>query len=182
MAVIHQIRVAWTGAIGTPGVSTFYCSGPAASMQASLVTFFTNEKSLIPAAYNITVPNTGTDIDTATGQPSGTWTGGTATTIAGTGAGNYSAPSGACIIWHTGSYLNGRELRGKTFMVPLMATCYATNGTLNDTDRAGMQSDANVLRGSAGTMVVWSRRAGAVATVSSATVADKAAVLRSRRD
>jgi hypothetical protein len=181
VTTIHQVRVEWSGAPGMPGVSTFYCSGTISQFRTDLTTAFTADKSLIPADVTITVPNTGSDIDSGTGQVVGTWTSGDPNTIACTGTGNYSSPVGMVVIWHTGVYLNGRELRGKTFLVPTVASTFSTDGSLNDTDRLGVQNDFNTLAGTTADMVVFSRTAGAIASVTSATVSDRPAVLTTRR-
>jgi hypothetical protein len=182
MTDIKQVRVAWTGAIGMPGVSTFYCTGDVATFRTALTAFFTADKSLYPSIVTITVPNTGSVIDSDSGLVTGTWTSGTSTSIACTGTGNFSAATGMVVNWHTGIYVGGRELRGKTFLVPMVVSTLSADGTPNATDRAGVQSDANTLAGTTASMVVYSRRANTIASVSSATVPDIAAVLRSRRD
>jgi len=182
MPTIHQFRVRWAGMVGAPGVSTFYCSGTPATFKTALEAFFTADKSLYPSSITITVPNTGSDIDSGSGLTVGVWSSGSEAPITCTGTGSYAAPAGMVVNWHTGAYINGRELRGKTFLVPTVVSTMATNGTLTDTDRAGVQADANTLRSSAATMVIYSPTSASIATVTSATVPDKVAVLRSRRD
>lgn len=181
MTTIHQVRVAWTGAKGLPGVSTFYCTGTMETFRAALHNFFNADKSLYPSSVTITIPSTGSDINSDTGLVTGVWTSGTDDAIACTGTGAYAAPAGMVVNWHTGIYVGGRELRGKTFLVPMITTTFQSDGSLNDTDRAGVETDANTLADTTASMVIYSRSTNTIASVASASVPDLVAVLRSRR-
>lgn len=182
MVTIHKIRVAWTGLPGAPGVSTFHCSGPPGTMMADLRTFFEAVKATLPTSCVLTYPSTGVDIDSSTGLATGTWSASAPSPTTGTNPAAYIAPAGAVVNWKTGFFAGGRELRGKTFLVPLASDTYQNDGSLNNTNRTSFQTAATALVSSGGNMIIYSRRNGATAPVTSATVPDKAVVLRSRRD
>lgn len=105
--------------------------------------------------------------------------------VTGTGTAAYSAPSGAVVNWITGVFINGRRVRGRTFIVPLSTNAYFGDGTLAGGTIATIGGAANTLQNGVPNLVV----AGGVgvgggyeATVTGASVPDRAAILRSRRD
>src|SRR3954468_8444696 len=55
------------------------------------------------------------------------------TVITGTGAGNFSAVTGSCIVWRTQQSSGRRMLMGRSFMVPLGTTAFTTAGILSAT-------------------------------------------------
>jgi hypothetical protein len=101
-------------------------------------------------------------------------------------SGAFAAPAGARVHWNTDAIVSGRRLRGRTFIVPIATAAYDTNGTLTSTFRTALQSAANTFITSGGTanveVSVWSPTHGVQADVTSASVPDEAAILRSRRD
>lgn len=116
-----------------------------------------------------------------------------ATTLAartGVGTGNYSASSGACVNWYTNVVRNGRRIRGRTFLVPFAGNSLGPDGTLDNTGLTNLTTNTAALIAAAGDgdLGVWARPTapgasdGVWAVVTSFTIPDKAAVLRSRRD
>jgi hypothetical protein len=75
----------------------------------------------------------------------------------------------------------GREIRGRTFVVPMATNAYDTDGTLAASTVSAFQTAANTVLTAAPTFRVWSRKGALAATCSSALAVDKAVVLRSRR-
>ena len=185
MAVLRRINVAWVGATGLPGVSVFYA--PAATdAGADLVTFFNAIKGLIPAVATITVPTSGDTIDDATGTLASGWSSGTGAAIACTGGGNYWSGVGAYINWGTTTIVNGRRLRGRTFICPLTINQSDSNGTLLAACVTTLQTASTTLAGS-GHLSIWHRPStpgasdGTSGLVSSALVPDQVTSLRTRR-
>jgi hypothetical protein len=84
--------------------------------------------------------------------------------------------------------INGRRLRGRTFLVPLGSTFYTTDGTPIETARTNIAAAAAVLIANTGgpPLGVWRRPSpsgvGVLGVATTASVPDKAAVLKSRRD
>jgi len=86
------------------------------------------------------------------------------------------------IHWRTGSFIGGRELRGKTFL-PGMTEGENVQGVMDGTVNGLILGYANTLRAVANPALgVWSRKSAAISTVSAAQVPTKWAVLRSRKD
>lgn len=182
MATLHQVRIAWSGTLGGPGVSTFYFDATGAPPVSAAKTFFEAIKAYLPTAVVLTYPSSGITIDTATGQAVGAWSGTAPTNTTGTGAGAFSRASGAVVNWKSGAYVNGRELRGKTFLVPLIGGAYSSNGNIDSTVLGVLQTAATNYAAAINGLRIWSKATASAATVTSAQVATKVAVLRSRRD
>jgi len=150
------------------------------------MTFFGAVKGLIPSVTTITVPTNGDLVDDITGVLSGSWTGGTGGATACTGAGNYFAGVGAYINWGTPLIINGRRLRGRTFICPLTVNQSDSNGTLLAAAVTTLTTAASTLAAT-GHITCWHRPTspgasnGASATITSATVPDQVTSLRTRR-
>lgn len=199
MAPIHRVRTTWTGMTGGPGVSTMYCTD-ISPFRTALAAFWLNVYDYIPATTLLTVEATGDIIDGTSGELTGAWTDGTPHLLPGAAPNaGYSAASGAVVNWLTNTILDGKRLRGKTFMVPLAANAYGLDGTLLDAVVTDLrQGAATFVTAVANNFVVWrpnrvasdgdathppvTERAGGFGPVVLSTIPDKAAVLRSRRD
>jgi hypothetical protein len=168
-------------------------------------TFWTAIGNYTPTGVVTTRRNTGRKIDEATGKATGVWTESTEQSVTGTGLGNWSAASGACITWHTNAFINGKEVRGRTFIVPLAGNTYSAVGGISSTVANAIQTAANNLRIALGQdLRVWARpfegrdasgtpgqpgykpaipaRVGTSWPISTVVVHTQGAVLRSRRD
>lgn len=192
MATIARIQVAWSGFVGAPGVSTFYCLD-AATFRPGLVAFIYAATNDLPTTVTTTVPSTGDLIDEVTGDITGAWSDGTDAVTTGLTTGTYPAPSGLVVNWLTDTVIAGRRVRGKTFFVPLGGSRYDTNGSIDGATVSAFQSRATtLLAASPGQMLLWHRPTlagspsgvtpGEGVPVTGFRVPDLAAVLRSRRD
>lgn len=112
-------------------------------------------------------------------------------TSAGNGA--YAAPAGGKVAWRTAAVVRGRRLVGQTFIVPLCGQALDANGTIAAATVTRLRNAADALLSAAAAnatpLRVWSRPnpdegipVGTSAPVATASVPDKAVVLRSRRD
>lgn len=186
MANITRITATWSGVPGLPGYTNFYFND-ALGMVDSVVAFFDAMKNAIPSNIAITVSPDGDVLDAATGELTGTFTGTGGGVVGGGGNTEHAGPAGAVVNLGTSSINRGRRVRGRFFVVPLSAAVFDSNGSLIDSwlspARAGA---AAFLAATSGEYVVWSRprsgSGGMAAPVTSITVPDLAAVLRSRRD
>lgn len=90
--------------------------------------------------------------------------------------------SQALVRWATGSFVAGKQIKGRTF-IPGITKNGDTDGKLDGPTQTLIQGAANTLNGvTTPPLVVWSKRWALTATVSSASVWNQFAVLRSRRD
>lgn len=191
-----RVRTTFTGGQGAPYFSTFYFSSTVPETQAdadganahtgafwnSLEGAFTNQLSWA------------TDGNVDVMSPDGTLTGTfSVTPQSGVGAetGDPLPRSNQLLIrWSTGVFVNGRQVRGRTF-VPGLTELNSTNGAVGASTIALIQPAINTLALAVNPhLVVWSRpcddctppRLGEVAGVDSGSVWSQFAVLRSRRD
>jgi hypothetical protein len=202
MTSMFRVTTHTTGYTGAPGFTNFYfIHADPPSTQAQLAV--TNTRAFweavggsfpdswhyaIDAAVAVVEDVDGTISDYVTTTPP-------SQSVVGN-AGGYSAPSGLCIQWKTTGVVNSRLVRGRSFMVPLTSAAYQNDGTLNSSEVTKFQTAATTLRTNTGpTLCVWARpfdpvppattpahRDGSSHVVTASSVADKVAVLRSRRD
>lgn len=187
---ITKLQAVWTGFTGAPGYSNFYFNDALTGAQcntaaAAIRTFFAAVNSTLPNIATVQVGTVAWIHDTG-GPLTGTVTVSTpGSSVAGTGGTNYAGGVGYVVHWLTGVYLNGRQLRGKTFMVPATTAVFGPDGTVNATALTTIQNAVNAFVGMAGVVpVVWSNPPGPTGTAYSMTggsVQDRTAVMRSRR-
>lgn len=160
----------------------------AADARAAVMTLWQNMRTILPLGLTLTVENAVALIEDTTGdqtdeindptpgahaQPSGT--------------GGFASPVGASVQWNTTTFRAGRRVKGRTYMVPLVTSAYDTAGNLTTAARDVIVTAANAYLAADGQPVVWARPvdggpAGVAALITSHSVRDFAAVLRSRRD
>lgn len=185
MPTLRRIVVAWTGLTGLPGVSVFYAPS-ATDAGANIKTFLTANVASFPVPLTWSVPTSGDTIDDTTGTINGGWTGGTGGTVTATANVAYAAGVGAYVNWGTTGIINGRRLKGRTFMAPLITSGYDTSGTIASGTLTAMQTAATTLAASLN-LVIWHRPTtpggsdGESQAVSSALVPDQVTSLRTRR-
>lgn len=182
MTSLSQIRVQWTSTVGINGVSTFYAAGPVQDALDDIATFFVSCQALVPTDVTWVFPTSGNIINDVTGANVASWIGTAGGSFGGTGTGNYARPSGAVVNWHTGLFVAGRELRGKTFMVPLVSSAFDGDGNVASGSVSTLAAAGNALAGSSGQIVIYSPTGHTNGAVTSAAVPNLAVVLRSRRD
>lgn len=205
MAILGRLNVAWQNWPGAPGLTQLYFDDTS-SMQTNadaVRAFFDAVKALLPSGLSITVPGSGDRIEAADGTIQGSWSIATPpAVVTATGAGAYAGNAGAVIHWLTSGIVAGRRVRGRTFLVPTIATTFETNGSLTAGSITTMTTAANALiTATTPNMKVWSRpvkahteydrttgqptvvsaRAGSGVTVNGMRIPDLAISLRSRR-
>ena len=190
MATLHRLVITWQGpmVVGS-AVSVMHWDGSdsAEPPVADVVAAFEAAKAVFPLDLVITVPGTGDSIEDTTGELTGVWSTSGGDTVEGTGDYGTAAGVGACINWLTGGIIDGKKLRGRTFIVPIHALNYADDGTLAPTTFTVLSTLANDLQ-AAGPLAVWHRptTAGGSDGNSYGVIAnrlrDKVAYLSSRRD
>jgi hypothetical protein len=182
---IRKVPISWQTGVGGSGVSVFY-SEFGSDPTVALALFINTIRIYFPPVVTWTIPSSGDVVDVTTGQITGAWTGGTAASNTGTGAAPYVAGTGAFVRWATGSIVNGRRVKGRTFLCPLITTAFDAAGTLADTTVTAMNAAVATLV-STSDLVIWHRPStipgtdGAECPVLSGQVGDVVTSLRSRR-
>lgn len=197
MVEIAQVVTVHTGLQGLPGYTNWYFFGDPVSQSTldgyitASRTFWESIASHFPSAWRYAIQPDVSILNPADGalQRVMTATPGAQGTFGSTGA--YAGGVGACVTWNTGFVHGSKRLRGRTFLVPLIGTDYAADGTLVDSQLTGLRSAASTLAAVAG-FGVWGRpRAaapgvpaltGAWSAATGAQIRDHVAFLKSRRD
>lgn len=185
---LNRVRAVWTNFNGAPGYSNFYVSTTVTNI-TPIRTFFSTLINQLPAGLTITVPSSGDQINEANGAIVGGWTGTqSGAPVVGNVAntGPYAGGVGAVVEWKTSLLAGTRRVQGKTYIVPMISTGFAADGTLGNVAQTELRDSANALiTAMAGELKIWTRPrptiAGAGATVIAAVVPDLAAQMKSRR-
>jgi hypothetical protein len=183
---IQRLQVTLDGGSMGSGVATHYAT-PGGGCQPLLKAFWTSVASIMSGYVHIHVPNEGEEFDEATGALTGVWTFGTPVDITGGGTGAYAGGVGAAVGWSTSGIHYARKVRGRTFIVPLAANTYDTDGTLSAGTRTTLNNAANTLvSGAAGSLRIWcrpdpDRPIGAAFPITGGLVKDHVSWLKSRR-
>lgn len=193
MALMMRVTVKWSGGqIGSGFTNLFFTDGVSTAQLAadSVRTFFSDVLSAgahLPAGVTVSYPSNVDRIEPLTGLLINTVPITQPAALVGSGAGNYSAPSGFVVGWLTGDIVTGHRVIGRTFFVPLAQSAYESNGTLGVTFLSTAVTAANAFIGAAPEFIVWHRPASVAAAngsphvVLAAKINDKAAMLTSRR-
>lgn len=167
------------------GVSQMYFSedgGSAANALAAVNTFWTSARDAVHVSTTIRTSGE-IEVVNLAGEITGTIAAGDSVSRLGTDDSDPLPPQTQALVrWRTGIFTSGREIRGRTF-IPSGGEAFSVAGvpgggrlTTLATAAGSLVSDTN------SGLVVFSRTHAAQAIVSSAQVAPKFAVLRSRRD
>lgn len=184
---IEQGVFTWSGFTGAPGYTIQY-GLPGGNGVANLRGLFEGIKQYLPSIVRITYPSSGDVINQTNGQVTGQWTAtGQPQTVA-TGTGGFAAGTGLHINWITQTFVGGRRLTGRTFIVPVTVGCYSADGTLDNTVLSTIQTSVNTfIAASAGNFVIWHRPTskgandGLSATVTQGIVPDRVSRLKNRQ-
>lgn len=109
------------------------------------------------------------------------------TAITGSGAATYPGGVGAVVYWNTGAFNGGHKVRGRTYFVPLSSAAFANDGTLAAGLVTALQGAVNTFVATNPPPAVNTRdlgkpgRGNATYAVSSGTLKDRSAFLRTRR-
>lgn len=182
-----RIRSVTDGLPSAPFLTTHYFETSAESVAqeayAALGDFWEAMSVAVNHNANINIDPVMFIIDPVTGNTTGTFL---ATIPLGYAGGNTgdALPAGVSPIMQlrTGSYLAGREVRGRTFLPGLTQDqINIQSGTLNETSRDYLSAIGQALVDADLGWCVWSRKNGTADTVSVVNIAQSAGMIRSRR-
>lgn len=144
--LIDRLRVGLTGSQIGSGVATHYAL-PNHNGQAALSTWWSGCAAHMPSNVFINVPPDGDTIEVETGLLQNVWSDGVTHTYTGGQGGAHAAGVGVCITWLTAGIVNGKRIRGRTFIVPLGGSRFDTDGTILDNTLSGIREATNTLLG-----------------------------------
>lgn len=199
---IGELHVTQHGDIGGNGIARFHFHTPgeidftpvnAQSAAAALQAFYSTLKASYPSSITIQVESDFKILDALTGQLEGV---GSISTplppiVGGGSSASYAGGSGGRVNWKTGQVMDGRLMRGCTFIIPLASATYASSGGLLSTTQQVLLGAGNKLVADALAadvpLVVYRRpkalqtTGGATGEVIAAAVSTTPSALRSRR-
>lgn len=183
-----RVRVRWTGTtVVGGGLSTHYFTGTEDQTAAN------NAVAAVAAFWGAIDNQLGNSTSWSTDpivsvlDNSGNQTG-QFTVSSSSGSGSLSAlyapvATQGLVQWRTGSFINGRELRGRTFIPGIVAANVNGSGSPLNTFVTAVNTAAAALVGDPNSqLALWSKRFSAVSTISAGSMWTQYAVLRSRRD
>jgi hypothetical protein len=182
-----RLRVSWTGpGVVGPSVTTFFGVGAPTTFRGAVVGFLQAQAARLPDDVQLSIPNSGDEINAATGAIEGSWSSGTAAVVNGTSTAAFAIGTGLRYVWETAGITRGRHVRGSTYLVPVSSALFDTTGRLLPAVQNSMVADGNTLLTNAqGTLVVWTRPKGflpgAFNPVIGVAVPENPTSLRSRR-
>ena len=185
MATLEVVRTVWAGWSGAPAYSIHYCTpGNAGDLQTKLANFFDDIKGLFNGSINWSWESAGNSISDADGKVNGSYSGLTPpSTVTATGGSSvYASALGAKVKWTTGAIVNHRRLKGATILVPVAASVFATDGTLDTSYRGTIAGAAAAFVGDVTSYArVFSRTHLTSSAITGYEVPDYGVVRRSRK-
>jgi hypothetical protein len=198
--MISRIKTTWqsSGLAGFPGYTFTYFNAP--NLQPSQVAIFWDSiKAYFPTQMSWLVDPTIVELDETNGKMTGTRVGDAPAAVQATGSANYVPQAGCQVKWYTTGFVNGKAVRGRWFLVPMITSTWTSYGLINTTTTGAIKAAANALRSASGaTLCVWSRplweldaqgkptdvlkRPGSAYQITSVDVPLKSVTLNSRRD
>jgi len=168
------------------GLSTFFFTEAHTGFVSDLHDFFTAIRTAFPPGITWVIAGSGDTIDVDTGELDGTWAETSDATQTSAATGVFALGVGARVTWRTSGIRNGRRVQGSTFLVPLAALAYQSDGTIATDPLAVLNGAADALvTASTTNMVIYSRPVDALPgqanTVFASSVPDHVSWLRSRR-
>lgn len=183
----REIVVDWITASGPGKVSVTWwdLTATVAAQRTALATFLGAVDGTLDNSTTWTIRTVGRELDDSTGGLIGAWAEGSVKTGTGNNATEPVADATQILFqWHTGNIVNGRFLRGRTF-IPGLTNSVLSNGNINEANRAAFQALGETLVDDAANMQVWHRpvsgTGGSAHTIANCTVWAELAVLRRRR-
>lgn len=160
MVNLREIRTEWKGPQAQLMYSVMYFEAPSvavAAQRTALKGFWDAVKAQLSNQYTFTIEPTGRIIDDASGTLVGSWSETTPLNGAGSIA-TQPVPDATQMLfrWGTGEVVNGRFLKGRTF-VPGLSRDALVNGNLNGTAVTAMTGAANSFAAAGTGFVVWQR-------------------------
>lgn len=189
-----QYKAFWSIPEAGPSVSTFHfydgTNPPAVQTIANAVrAFFAAFPSLIPEECAVSFDSEVVRINTATGVLEESFPVIEPAVVAGTSSAAWAAGTGARVQWLTDRIINGKRVRGATFIVPLHSTSFTGTGRVSGATITTLNNAGAALISATGTashpLSVWSRptdvRPGDRTTVLTASTSATPGTLRTRK-
>lgn len=180
-----RVDTVTTGLGGAPFYTRLFfgdTTGTPAGAVGLVFDFWSTLAPKIDNALTMTIDGIVTVVDEGTGMITGTISTGSSSTVVGTDAGLQTPEATQGLIsWRTGSYVNGREVRGRTF-IPGPTQSSVTNGEPAAAYQTALEAGAGILwAGTEARFGIYSTTNHVFRAAVSGQAWTEFAVLRSRR-
>jgi hypothetical protein len=184
MPQVFRVRTQITGSVGGPMLNTLFFDQSGATAQDSATAaqlFWHNARLRISNSFSMLVEPLVYIIDVASGLAIGNHVVSTTVETGGVSGDNMPGFTQGLVTWHTGIFIAGRELMGKTFLPGVTETDNSnsapTGGYVTDMASAA----ATLVASTPATPVVYSREHHTFEPFQNGVVDTQWAILRSRR-
>ena len=186
--MVTEIITEWSIERSSGGMSIMYFAdeGGVAAQRAALADFWSALAGILDQQTSWRIQTTGRILDEASGTLTGLWSDPTNRAGNGNQTGEpVSNSTQALIRWVTDDVVNGRRIRGRTF-IPGLTNKAITAGEVSASALNAMETAAAAYADASG-LVIWHRpddsgSGGSVHSVTASSVWNEFAVLRGRRD
>lgn len=180
-----RVRVAYSGIGGTPYLSTFYFNGTGSTQATDAHTGVTTFQNALDAVQDNGLtwrsdPQV-VEMDPTTGAATASYSVTSATAVGALAVESLPFASQGLIRLRTGVYASGREIRGRLFVPGLTENANNDGAVVAATQTAVNAAAAALIADGTSEWVVWSRSNGTTEAITSATMWDQFATLRTRR-
>lgn len=187
MVGIAEVIVDWTGPGRSPKLNVFYhpAENGVVNFRQNLDIWLTSVRDSLSQQYSWRIRQSGDVFEDSTGELVGEWSDSQARVGTGTLADQPVADATQVLVrWRTAQIVNGRRLRGRTF-IPGVGNTKVVNGNLADGTVAVLNGFSKTFAQSANPPHIWHRPTGGTgglaASTQSADVWKELATLRRRR-
>lgn len=184
-----RIRASITGLSGGNALTTGYFTFDNLVTEArdQFVAFWTSVATRMRSSCVVTLDTAGAVLDPADGDQIAEVSLAAFSVAGGQNDDLLPSATQGLVNWRTNDFVDGRRVRGRTFIPGLTEGASGLSGTLTGTSLTTIQTAATAYADAAGNpAVVWHRPSaegpGSIHNIVTATVGSKFAVLRSRRD
>lgn len=183
-----ELLTAWQTAGGEAGLSVMFVEPVTdmAATRAALAALYTGIEDRLDTGTTWTIATSGRVLDPTTGALTGEWSEPTSQTGQGatTTGTNVADATQALIRWNTGAVVNGRFLKGRTF-IPGLSTSALSDGALSSATQTDFLTSLSTFLAAGAGLGVWHRptsgAGGSFHLVTAASVWSELAVQRGRR-
>lgn len=181
---LYKIKTLWSGGPGGAGVSTMWfdaAGGTAAQCNSAVGTFWNAVRLVQSSTLTFTTDSIVFTVDEATGAVIGS-SPVTPVTASGSAATDVLPwATQGLIQWRTGQYINGREIRGRTFIPGMLESNNASGLPMSSVQTTVNAAAAALIADANSDFQVYSLANHNAQTVTSGTMWSTWAQLRSRR-
>lgn len=151
-----KVSLSGGGVIGTAIMNWYFTTATSTNL-AAIATYLTAFKSYMPSGCVYAIPGNGDTINEVDGGLIGGWSSGGGTNVTSAGAGVSPGQAGGVIFWTAGAVVDGRRPKGRSVLVPLNSSAFATGGGMIAAWVTAAQNAASAFLTASSGFSIWHR-------------------------